>query len=134
MTVGFVASCFDLMHAGHLIMLEDAKRMCDYLIVALHTDPSIERPTKNRPVESTFERYTRLKSCKYIDEIIPYDTERDLMNILRTKKIDIRIIGSDYKGMKFTGSDLTIPVYYHKREHDLSSSELRARINKSADA
>lgn len=112
-------------------MLEDAKRMCDYLIVGLHTDPSIERPSKNRPVESTFERYTRLKACRYVDEIIPYDTERDLLNILKTRKIDIRIIGSDYKGKKFTGSELSIPVYYHKREHDLSSSELRSRINKS---
>jgi glycerol-3-phosphate cytidylyltransferase len=134
--IGFVASAFDLLHAGHVLMLEDARSQCDYLIAGLQTDPTIDRPhSKSKPVQSMFERYIQLRGCKFVDEIIPYDTEDDLYTILVTNKIDIRILGSDYENrVDFTGSYLPIEKYFHQRHHDLSSSELRRRINNSADA
>ena len=132
MIIGFVASSFDLLHAGHVLMLAEARSQCDYLIVGLHTDPTIDRPSKNKPIQSTFERQVQLKGCKFVDEIIPYDTEEDLYNLLTTHKIDIRFLGSDYSDKTgFTGSNLNIPIKYIKRNHSYSSSELRKRINKN---
>lgn len=133
MKIGLVASAFDLLHPGHLILLKDAKSRCDHLIAALHTDPTIERPqVKWKPVQTTFERYTQLEACKYVDEIIPYDTERDLEAILMTRGIDIMILGSEYQYTEHTGYKLDyIEKYYHARDHDFSSTELKKRINNS---
>ena len=128
MIKGITFSAFDLLHSGHIAMLEEAKSKCDYLIVGLHTDPTIDRPAKNRPIQTTLERYLQLKGCKYVDEIIPYDTEQDLLNILKIIKPDIRIIGQEYKDREFTGKELPIEIYYNSREHNFSSSELRGRL------
>ena len=125
MKIGFTASAFDLLHAGHVLMLEEAKRQCDYLIVGLHTDPSIERKEKTRPKQSTYERFVQLEGNKFVDKIIPYDTERDLRNILHAINPDIRIIGEEYKDKNFTGKELDIPIYYNKRRHDYSSTYFR---------
>lgn len=126
---GFTASAFDLLHAGHVAMLEEAKKHCDYLIVGLHTNPQIDRPDKNRPLQSTFERYLQLKACKYVDAILPYDTEEDLLNLLKIICPDIRIIGEEYKDRNFTGKDLDIKIYYNRRGHNYSTTSLRKRIN-----
>lgn len=126
--VGIVFSAFDLLHAGHILMLKEAKEQCDYLIVGLHTNPQLERSFKNKPIETTFERYVRLKGCKYVDEVIPYDTEEDLLNILKAIQPDIRIIGEEYKDKEFTGKDLPIEIYYNKRQHNYSSTGLRNKI------
>lgn len=128
MKVGLVCSSFELLHAGHIIMLKEAKSQCDYLIAALQTDPTVDRPTKNKPVQTVFERYIQLEGCKYVDQIIPYTTEAELMDILLSYHIDVRIIGEEYQGKQFTGSDLDIPIYYNKRKHSFSSSDLRKRI------
>jgi len=125
---GFTAGAFDLLHAGHVLMLEEAKTKCDYLIVGLQVDPSMDRPEKNKPVQSVFERYFQLKACRYVDEIIPYDTEKDIYNLLCAIKPDIRIIGEDYRDKSFTGRDLPIEIYYNSRKHPYSSSELRKRL------
>ena len=128
MKIGFTCSAFDLLHPGHLFMLEEARMQCDYLIVGLHTNPQIDRPQKNKPVQSTFERYIQLRACKYVDEVIPYDTENDLLNLLKSIKIDVRILGKEYEGRDFTGKQLDIPLYFNKREHNYSSTELRNRL------
>ena len=129
MEIGFTAGAFDLLHAGHVLMLQEAAEACDYLIVGLHTDPTIDRPdAKNKPIQSVYERYVQLKALSVVDEIIPYDTEEDLLTLLGTAKIDIRIIGEDYVNKDFTGKELPIPVYYNRRKHSLSTSELRKRI------
>ena len=125
MITGFTCSCFDLLHAGHILMLEEAKLQCDRLVVGLQTDPTIDRPTKNKPIQSVTERYIQLAAVKYVDEIIPYSTEQDLSNLLKALPIDIRIIGEDYRDKDFTGKELNIPLYYNKREHDWSTSALR---------
>lgn len=127
-TVGITASCFDLFHAGHVLMLQEAKEQCDRLVVALQTDPTIDRPEKNKPVQSVFERWVQVEGCKYVDQVIPYATEEDLLNILKSFNWDVRIIGEDYYGKQFTGSDLDIEIYYNTRRHDFSTSELRKRI------
>lgn len=129
MKIGFTCSSFDLLHPGHIKMLEEAKQQCDYLIVGLQTDPTINRPSKNKPIESTLERYIRLKGCKSVDEIIPYDTEEDLLNLLKILDPDIRILGEEYKDKLFTGVDLPIEIYFNKRTHNYSSTNLRNRIN-----
>jgi glycerol-3-phosphate cytidylyltransferase len=103
MKVGFTCSCFDLFHAGHVMMLKEAKDHCDYLIVGLQTDPTIDRSFKNKPIQSVFERYVQLEACKYVDEIIPYATEKELKDILTSYKIDVRIIGEEYREKQFTG-------------------------------
>jgi glycerol-3-phosphate cytidylyltransferase len=126
--VGITASCFDLFHAGHVLMLQEAKEQCDRLVVALQTDPTIDRPEKNKPVQSLVERYIQLEGCKYVDQIIPYTTEEDLLNILQCYDWDVRIIGEDYYGKRFTGDDLGIETYYNSRRHGFSTSELRKRI------
>ena len=129
MKIGFVASAFDLLHAGHILMLKEAKKHCDYLICGLHIDPSIERSEKNKPIQSFFERNIQLSAVKYVDEIIPYGFEDELYTILITNHIDIRFLGDDYRDKnKFTGSNLPIPIHYIERGHGYSTSELRNRI------
>jgi glycerol-3-phosphate cytidylyltransferase len=127
--VGITASCFDLFHAGHVLMLQEAKEQCDRLVVALQTDPTIDRPEKNKPVQSLVERYIQVQACKYVDDIIPYTTEEDLLNILQCYDWDVRIIGEDYYGKPFTGHELNIEVYYNSRRHSFSTTELRKRIS-----
>jgi glycerol-3-phosphate cytidylyltransferase len=132
MRVGFVASSFDLLHAGHVQMLREAKQQCDYLIVGLQTDPTIDRPEKNKPIQTIVERYTQLKGVKYVDEIIPYATENDLEDILTMYHIDVRILGEEYRDKDFTGKDICrkrdIELYFNKRDHRFSSSDLRKRV------
>lgn len=132
MKVGFTCSTFDLLHAGHIMMLREAKTVCDYLIVGLQTDPSIDRPEKNAPVQTLVERYIQLQAIGYVDEIIPYQTEQDLEDILNMFDIDVRILGEEYKDGKFTGRAICarrgIELYYNKRDHRFSSSDLRKRV------
>lgn len=128
MIKGFTCGSLDLLHAGHVLMLKECKAQCDYLVVGLHTDPTLDRPEKNKPVESVEERKTRLQGCKYVDKILTYDTEADLYNLLKELKPDIRFIGEDWKGKHFTGEDLAIKVIFNTRDHDFSSSNLRQRI------
>lgn len=128
MKIGFTCSCFDLLHAGHILMLKEAKAQCDYLIVGLQTDPTIDRPNKNKPTQSILERYIQLEAVKYVDEIVVYATEDDLMQVLNAYNINIRIIGEDYINKPFTGDKLPIETYYNKRAHKFSTTELRTRI------
>jgi len=129
-TVGFTCSCFDLLHAGHIIMLQYAKVRCDKLIVGLQIDPTIDRPEKNKPIQSLEERRIQLEAVKYVDEIFTYDTEKDLYKKLLDIKPDVRILGSDYNipDKKFTGDDLDIKIYYHDRNHNYSTTNLRKKI------
>ena len=129
--IGFTCSCFDLLHAGHILMLKDAKKHCDYLIVGLQIDPTIDRPQeKKKPIQSLKERKIQLEAVKYVDEIIEYSTEKKLYKLLKKITPDIRILGSDYKGKSFTGDDLDIKIYYHSRNHNFSSTNLRKKIVK----
>ena len=132
MKVGFTASTFDLLHAGHVQMLRDAKEQCDYLICGLQVDPSVDRPEKNSPVQTVVERYTQLAGVKYVDEIVPYATEKDLEDILTMYHIDVRILGEEYREKDFTGKDICkkrgIQLYFNKRDHRFSSSDLRKRV------
>lgn len=127
-TIGFTCGSFDLLHAGHILMLKECKSHCDYLIVGLQTDPTIDRPEKNLPIESVKERMIRLKGCRYVDEIIFYTTEDELYKLLKTLKPDIRFVGADHKGKPFTGDKLPIKVIFNTRDHDYSSSNLINRI------
>ena len=134
--VGFTCSTFDLLHAGHIQMLKDAKEECDYLIVGLQTDPTLDRPdTKKRPIQTLVERSIQLKAVKYVDEVIPYETEKDLEDILQMYNISVRIIGEEYQGKNFTGKEICvkkhIKIVYNKREHRFSSTDLRERIKNS---
>jgi len=129
--VGFTCSTFDLLHAGHIIMLEECKSLCDYLIVGLQVDPSVDRPEKNKPVQSITERYIQLKAVKFVDQIIPYSTEADLLNMLLFLPIDIRILGEEYQDKHFTGREIPGHIeicHFNKRRHSYSSTELRQRI------
>ena len=132
MRVGFTCSTFDLLHAGHIQMLREAKQQCDYLICGLQMDPSVDRAEKNAPVQTIVERYTQLKGVKYVDEIIPYGTEADLEDILTMYEIDVRILGEEYRDKTFTGRAICakrgIELYFNKREHRFSSSDLRKRV------
>jgi glycerol-3-phosphate cytidylyltransferase len=132
MKVGITFSTFDLFHAGHVNMLEEAKGQCDYLIVGLQLDPSIDRNEKNSPSQTIIERYIQLKGCKHIDEIVPYVSEQDLEDVLRSFKIDVRIIGDEYREKNYTGKSYCkekgIEVYYNSRDHRFSSSGLRKQI------
>ena len=132
MNVGFTCSTFDLLHAGHIQMLREAKEQCDYLIVGLQTDPTIDRPEKNKPIQTLVERYTQLKAVGYVDEIIPYATEQDLEDILSMYHIDVRVLGVEYKDKDFTGKSICqrrgIDLYFNKRDHRFSSSDLRKRV------
>ena len=132
MRTGFTCSTFDLLHAGHVQMLREAKEQCDYLIVGLQTDPSLDRPEKNAPVQTVVERYTQLNGIKYVDEIIPYNSEKDLEDILTMYTIHVRILGEEYKDKTFTGRAICakrgIELYFNKRDHRFSSSDLRERV------
>jgi glycerol-3-phosphate cytidylyltransferase len=135
MKIGITFSTFDLFHAGHVKMLEEAKRQCDHLIVGLQTDPTIDRSTKNKPVQSLVERYIQLKACKHVDEIVPYSTEGELLEILQSFKIDLRIVGEDYIDKDFTGKQYcienSIEIYYNSRKHEFSSTALRNKIKET---
>lgn len=134
MRVGFTCSTFDLLHAGHIQMLRDAKEQCDYLICGIQIDPSIDRPEKNPPVQTIVERHTQLTAVKYVNEVIPYQTENDLEDLLNMLHIDVRIIGEEYKHGRFTGRAICakrgIELFFNKREHRFSSSDLRNRVEK----
>jgi glycerol-3-phosphate cytidylyltransferase len=127
--VGIVASCFDLFHAGHVLMLMEARAECDRLVVALQSDPTIDRPEKNKPIQGLYERYVQVDSCKFVDNVVAYDTEADLYNLLASFDWSVRFLGDDYVGRTdFTGYDLNIPIHYCSRKHDYSSSSLRQKI------
>ena len=132
MKVGFTCSAFDLLHAGHIQMLREAKEQCDYLICGLQINPALDRKEKNAPIQTVVERYTQLKAVSYVDEIIPYLTEDDLCDILAMYHIDVRILGDEYKEKDFTGKDICkkrgIQLYFNKRDHRFSSSDLRKRV------
>lgn len=132
MIIGFTCGAFDLLHTGHLAMLKEAKQQCDYLLVGLHTDPSKDRQEKNSPVQSVFERYYQLASCRDVDNIIPYDTELDLENMMGILDMNIRFVGADHINDYITGQDIMkergIKVVFTGRHHCYSSSELRERI------
>ena len=132
MIKGFTCSSFDLLHAGHIQMLKDAKNVCDYLIVGLQVDPSVDRPNKNKPIQSLVERYIQIQAVKYVDEIIPYETESDLYDLLELLVFDVRIIGEEYREKEFTGKDICekkkIRIFYNNRDHKFSSTELRYRV------
>ena len=130
--VGITFSAFDLLHAGHIRMLAEAKEQCDYLMVGLQTDPTIDRPSKNKPTQTVVERYIQLNACQYVDEIIPYTTEQDVEDILKLYQIDVRIVGNEYRDHDFTGrkycEEKNILLYFNHREHRFSSSALRNEI------
>ena len=130
--IGFTCSTFDLLHAGHITMLEEAKHHCDYLIVGLQNDPTIDRPEKNGPIQSIVERQIQLAAVKFIDEIIGYNTEEDLLDLLLTLPIKVRVLGDEYKTKDFTGKDIAkqrgIKIIYNGRDHSFSSSSLRKRV------
>lgn len=132
MRVGFTASTFDLLHAGHVAMLQEAKTQCDYLICGLQNDPTLDRPTKNRPVQTIVERQMQLKGSRYVDEVWVYNTEKDLEDLLLTLPIDVRILGVEYEGKEFTGREIChkrgIELYFNGRDHSFSSSSLRKRV------
>ena len=131
--IGITFSTFDLLHAGHVAMLAEVKNHCDYLICGLQTDPTIDRPdTKNKPIQSIVERQITLSACRFVDEIVVYQTEKDLEDILLTLPIDVRILGVEYKDKDFTGRDICeqrgIEIVYNGRDHSFSSSSLRKRV------
>lgn len=132
MKVGLTASTFDLLHAGHIEMLREAKSECDYLICGLQIDPSIDRAEKNKPVQTVVERYTQLSAVRFVDEIIPYLYESDLEDILQMRDIHVRILGEEYRNKDFTGRDICkardIELHFNKRDHRFSSSGLRQRV------
>ena len=132
MKIGITCSSFDLFHAGHVKMLEEAKQHCDYLIIALQTDPTIDRPEKNKPIQSVVERWVQVDACKWVDKIVPYTTEQDLKDIFMSFNLDCRIIGGEYEDKDFTAKDIClkreIEIIYNSRDHNWSSSELRNRI------
>jgi glycerol-3-phosphate cytidylyltransferase len=132
MRKGFTCSAFDLLHAGHIEMLKDARDQCDYLIVGLQTDPTIDRPEKNQPVQNVSERYIQLDALSCVDEIIPYATEAELLNLIKMIDPYVRILGEEYKDKDFTGRDFCenegVNLYYNKRKHDYSTSDLRRRV------
>ena len=128
MTIGFTCSTFDLFHAGHIMMLKEAKQHCDYLLVGLQTDPTIDRPnTKNKPIQSLFERFVQLQACKYVDEVVIYETEKDLEYILLTLPIDVRILGVEYRDKDFTGKEIcasrNIEIVFNSRDHSFNSNK-----------
>jgi glycerol-3-phosphate cytidylyltransferase len=126
--VGFTCGSFDLMHAGHVVMFEDCRSVCDYLIVGVQSDPTLDRSWKNKPVQTLEERIRIVQACRYVDEVVTYDTEADLLTLLQRLDIDVRIIGSDWQGKPYTGHMLDMEVYFHERDHGWSTSELRRRV------
>lgn len=126
---GITFGTFDLFHAGHVLMLQEAKTICDYLIVCIQIDPSVDRAEKNKPVQSIVERQIQVTACKYVDEIIVYNTEKDVLEILKSVEWDVRILGDEYRNKDFTGRDETLDrCYFNRRPHEFSSSELRLRV------
>lgn len=131
MKKGITFGAFDLFNAGHVLMLEEAKTVCDYLIVCIQSDSSLDREEKNKPVQSVIEREIQVSGCRYVNEVIIYDKESDLLSIIDEVDWDVRIIGEEYKDKDFTGKDLTLEkCYFNKRPHSFSSSELRERVSK----
>ena len=131
MTKGITFGAFDLFHAGHVLMLQEAKTVCDYLIVCIQTDPSADRAEKNKPIQSIVERQIQVAACKYVDEIIVYNTERDVLGILKSVEWDVRIIGDEYRNKPFTGREETLDrCFFNRRPHQFSTSELRLRVIK----
>ena len=134
--IGITCSTFDFLHAGHVVMLEEAKRHCDYLIAALQVDPTIDRKGKNYPVQSIVERQIQLAGVKFVDDIVMYNTEKDLEDLFLTLPIDVRIIGNEYFGKNFTGKEICqqrdIEIVYNKRDHSFSTTDLRKRTVESA--
>ena len=132
MKIGFTCSTFDLLHSGHIEMLREAKNTCDHLIVGLQVDPSIDRAEKNKPIQSLVERYAQLSAVKYVDEIVPYQTEADLQDILSMYPINIRILGEEYRTKDFTGKEICksrdIQIHFNKRDHRFSTTDLRKRV------
>lgn len=135
MKIGFTCSAFDLLHAGHIAMLAEARKQCDYLIVGLQNDPSFDRAEKNRPVQSIVERQIQLKGCRYVDEVWVYNTEKDLEDLLLTLDINVRILGVEYMEKDFTGRAIcekrNIELYFNSRDHSFSSSGLRKRVHQA---
>lgn len=133
--IGFTCSAFDLLHAGHITMLEEAKRHCDYLIVGLQINPNVDRNEKNQPVQSVLERQIQLAAVKYVDEVVVYATETELEDVLHTLPINIRFLGEEYKDKKFTGRDICdkkeIKLHFNNRSHSFSSTSLRQRVYNS---
>lgn len=130
--IGFTCSTFDLLHAGHIVMLQEAKEHCDYLICGLLTDPTVDRPeTKNKPIQTPFERYVQLAGCRFVDEIIPFSTEQEIIDMILTIQPHIRFVGEEYKGTDHTGVGLC-PIHYNKRKHSFSSTDLRKRVIESS--
>ena len=138
--IGITFSTFDLLHPGHILMLEDCKNVCDYLVVGIQSDPTIDRKNpddkyskisgkeKNLPIQTLEERLIMIKAVKFVDEVFVYNTEDELYNWLKNNKWDIRILGSDWKGKKFTGYDIEGEVYFHNRNHDWSTTSFRNRL------
>ncbi len=135
MKVGITCSTFDLLHAGHVAMLREAKTACDYLICALQNDPSYDRPEKNKPIQNIVERQAQLAAIRYVDEILVYNTEEELLDILGMYDIDVKIMGAEYRDKDFTGKDLCrrrdIEFYFNKRDHRFSTSDLRKRVEEN---
>ena len=131
-TIGITCSTFDLLNAGHIIMLEECKKYCDYLICALQVDPTFDRPEKNKPIQTLVERYLQLDAVKFVDKIIPYSTEEELMTIFSSLDLDVRIIGEEYKDQDFTAKNICqkrgIKFVYNKREHNFSTTNLRKLV------
>ena len=129
--IGFTCSTFDLFHAGHIVMLQESKSLCDYLVCGLLTDPTIDRPdSKKKPVQTAFERYVQLSSCRYVDEVIPFSTEQEIIDMVLSIQPDIRIVGEEYRDKDHTGKGLC-PVHYNKRKHSFSSTSLRKRVQEA---
>ena len=126
--VGFTCSSFDLLHPGHVVMLKDCKNVCDYLIVGLQIDPTVDRKEKNKPIQTLKERSFMIRSIKHVDEVVKYETEAELYDLIKDLNPDVRILGTDWQDKEFTGHDLDIPIYWHKRDHDWSTTALRNRI------
>ena len=134
--IGFTCSCFDLLHAGHYLMLKDSKNQCDVLVVGLQTDPTIDEKyrvatggkNKNMPIQDYKERKIQIEGCKYVDYILEYSTEQDLYEILQELNPDVRILGTDWKDKEYTGHDLEIDIHWHIRDHDYSTSNLRKKV------
>ena len=131
MKKGITFGAFDLFHAGHVLMLKEAKSICDYLIVCIQSDPSLDRVEKNKPVQSVIEREIQVSACTYVDEVIIYDSEEDVLKIIETIAWDVRILGEEYRDKEFTGRDQTLDkCYFNKRPHNFSSSELKERVSR----
>ena len=129
--VGFTCGSFDLLHPGHVIMLQEAKEVCDWLVVGVQSDPTIDRPQKNKPLQTHEERTIMVAALEYVDEVVQYNTEADLLQLLKKLAPDVRILGADHIDKEYTGKDLPIEVHFNKRDHDWSTTNLRKRVYES---